>query len=83
MKTSIVNTDFQLLADTLYWEKVERAQRMKPEDRMKAGAELFDYACSITLNALREQMPGKSEAQLLEALRGRLAIKRQLEEATR
>lgn len=78
-----MNTDFQLLADTLYWEKVERARRMKPEDRMKAGAELFDYACSITLNALREQMPEKNEAQLLEALRHRLAIKRQLEEATR
>ncbi len=75
--------EFQSLADTLYWEKVERARAMKPEDRMKAGAELFDYACSITLTALREQMPGASESQLLAALRQRLAIKRQLEEATR
>jgi hypothetical protein len=78
-----VNTDFQLLADTLYWEKVERARRMKPEERMQSGPELFDYACNITLNALREQMPGKSESELLEALRQRLAIKRRLEEATR
>jgi hypothetical protein len=78
-----MENEFQLLANTLYWEKVERARRMKPEDRMKAGAELFDYACSITLTALREQMPGNSEAQLLEALRRRLAVKRQLEEATR
>ena len=76
-------TEFQSLADTLYWEKVERARAMKPEDRMKAGAELFDYACSITLTALREQMPGASESQLLVALRQRLAIKRQLEETTR
>ena len=78
-----MNTNFQELADTLYWEKVERAQRMKPEDRMQAGPELFDYACSITLTALREQMPGASEAELLEALRRRLAIKRQLEETPR
>ena len=78
-----MNTNFQELADTLYWEKVERAQRMKPEDRMQAGPELFDYACSITLTALREQMPGASEAELLEALRRRLAIKRQLEEMPR
>lgn len=78
-----MNTDFQLLADTLYWEKVERARRMKPEERMQSGPELFDYACNITLNALREQMPGKSESELLEALRQRLAIKRRLEEATR
>jgi hypothetical protein len=75
--------EFQTLADALYWEKVERARGMKPEDRMKAGPELFDYACGITLTALREQMPGAGEAQLLEALRRRLAIKRQLEEATR
>jgi hypothetical protein len=78
-----VNNEFQTLADTLYWEKIERARRMKPEDRMLAGTELFDYACNITLTALREQMPGKSEAELLAALRQRLAIKRQLEEATR
>lgn len=78
-----MNNEFQPLADALYWEKVERARRMKPEDRMQSGAELFDYACSITLAALREQMPGSSETQLLEALRRRLAIKRQLEEAAR
>ena len=78
-----MNSEFQQLADTLYWEKVERARRMKPEDRMQAGPELFDYACSITLTALREQMPEASEAQLLDALRQRLAIKRQLEDATR
>ena len=78
-----MNSEFQQLADTLYWEKVERARRMKPEDRMQAGPELFDYACSITMTALREQMPEASEAQLLDALRQRLAIKRQLEEATR
>ena len=78
-----MNSEFQQLADTLYWEKVERARRMKLEDRMQAGPELFDYACSITMTALREQMPEASEAQLLDALRQRLAIKRQLEEATR
>ena len=73
----------QPLADTLYWEKLERARRMKPEDRMQAGPELFDDACTINLAALREQMPAASETQLLEALRQRLAIKRQLEETTR
>ena len=78
-----MNDGFKELADVLYWEKVERARRVKPEDRMKAGPELFDYACTITLSALREQMPEASEAQLLDGLRRRLAIKRQLEEATR
>lgn len=73
--------EFQLLADALYWERIERARRLTPENRMKAGPELFDYACSITMNALREQMPGATEAQLLDALRRRLDIKRRLEEA--
>lgn len=78
-----MSNNFQDLADTLYWEKVERARAMKPEDRMKAGAELFDYACGITLTALREQMPGAGEMELLNALRQRLTIKRQLEEVSR
>ena len=78
-----MNSEFKPLADALYWEKVERARRMKPEDRMKAGPELFDYACTITLSALREQLPEATEAQLMDKLRQRLAVKRQLEEATR
>ena len=78
-----MNLDFKPLADALYWEKVERARKVPPEERMKAGPELFDYACSITMNALREQMPDATEAQLLDKVRERIAIKRRLEEATR
>jgi hypothetical protein len=78
-----MNNEFQPLADALYWEKVERARKLSPEERMAAGPELFDYACSITLNALREQMPNATEAQLLDKVRERIAIKRRLEEATR
>jgi hypothetical protein len=76
-----MNSDFQPLADALYWEHVERARRLTPEQRLMAGPELFDYACTVTLSALREQMPGAGEAELLEALRRRLAVKRKLEEA--
>ena len=78
-----MNLDFKPLADALYWEKIERARKVPPEERMKAGPELFDYACSITMNALREQMPDATEAQLLDKVRERIAIKRRLEEATR
>lgn len=78
-----MNDEFNALADTLFWEKIERARKISPEDRMKAGPELFDYACAITLNALRERMPGATEVQLLDKVRERIAIKRQLDEATR
>jgi hypothetical protein len=76
-----MSDEFKPLADALYWERIERARRMTPEERMKAGPELFDYACSITLSALREQLPDATESQLLDALRHRLDIKRRLEEA--
>ena len=76
-------SEYQSLADALFWEKLERARRIKPEERMQAGPELFDFACGITLTALREQMPGAGESELLEALRRRLAFKRELEEAAR
>ena len=74
-----MNAEFKTLADALYWERIDRARKMSPEERMKAGPELFDYACSITLTALREQMPDAKEADLLAALRRRLALKKQLE----
>jgi hypothetical protein len=75
-----MNHESQPLADSLYWERVERARQLTPEQRLMAGPELFDYACTITLTALREQLPDASEMQLLEALRRRLAVKRRLEE---
>lgn len=76
-----MNSDFQPLAGALIWERVGHARRLTPEHRLMSGPELFDYACTITLSALREQMLGASEAQSLEALRRRLAAKRKVEEA--
>jgi hypothetical protein len=78
-----MESEYKVLADALFWEKLERARRVPPEERMKAGPELFDYACAITMNSLRERMPAATEAELLAKVRERLAIKRELEEATR
>ena len=75
-----MENEFQELADRLFWERVERARQLSPVARMESGPELFDYACSITLTALRERMPEASEVELMDALRRRLAIKRELEE---
>jgi len=76
-----VTSNFQPLADELFWKRIERSRSLSPEARMKAGPELFDYACSITLAGLREQMPTATETELLAELRRRLALKRQLERA--
>ncbi len=76
-----MTSNFQPLADELFWKRIERSRSLSPEARMKAGPELFDYACSITLAGLREQMPTATETELLAELRRRLALKRQLERA--
>jgi hypothetical protein len=71
--------EFQPLADALYRDRVLRARRMSPEERILEGPRLFDYACSITLAGLRSETPRASEEELRQALRRRLEIGRKLE----
>ncbi|HEX4350990.1 MAG TPA: hypothetical protein VH251_11410 [Verrucomicrobiae bacterium] len=71
--------EFQSLADELYRERVLRARRTPPEERILDGPRLFDYACSVTLAGLRSELPGASEDELRQALRRRLEIGRKLE----
>ena len=78
-----VNNEFQSLADEIYRDRVLRARRSSPEARILQGPELFDYACSISLAGLREEMPGASEEELRSGLRRRLAIGRMLENSRR
>ena len=71
--------EFQLLADALYRERVLRARRTPPEERVLEGPRLFDYACTVTLAGLRSELPEASEPELRQALRRRLEIARKLE----
>jgi hypothetical protein len=77
-----MNPEVKPLADAIYRDRVARARLTPPEERLLAGPQLFDYACSITLAALRQQMPNASETELLAALRQRIARTRELDEAT-
>jgi hypothetical protein len=61
------------LLDSLYRERVMRARRMSPQDKLLAGAQLFDYACAITKAGIRSQHPEADEEGVLEILRQRLA----------
>ncbi len=67
------------LIEQLYREDVEHARRMKPEDKLIAGAELFDYACSITKAGIRHQNPGVDEPTVRRMLRERIALGEKLE----
>ena len=69
------------LIDALFWDKVDQARRMTPEEKFLAGARLFDYACSITVAGIRQQFPQADEREILRILRERLEIARRLEGA--
>ena len=76
-----MNNDFQPLADAIYRDRVLRARRTPPEERIMDGPRLFDYACAITLAGLRSENPNATEHELREALRQRLALAEKLEQA--
>jgi hypothetical protein len=67
------------LIDALYRDEVLRARRMSPEDKLMAGARLFDYACQIAAAGIRHQFAGIDEQRVHEILRQRLAWQRKLE----
>jgi hypothetical protein len=60
------------LVRAIHRERLERALRMTPEERLLAGSELFEEACAVTLAGIRWQHPGVSEDEALEILRQRL-----------
>ena len=69
------------LIDSLYRERVDRARRMSPQDKLLAGAQLFDYACGISKAGIRSQHPEADEEAVLQILRQRLARARRREGA--
>lgn len=70
----------QRLIDDLYREEVLEARVMEPIDKVRAGQQLFEAACRITLAGIKNQHPGASEEQCREMLRQRLILQRRLDE---
>jgi hypothetical protein len=68
------------LIDELFWERVEKARRMSPEERVLAGLEMFDLSSSIMTDGIRSQFPEADEHRVQEILRERLALIQRLEE---
>jgi hypothetical protein len=60
-------------------EDIEQARRMTPEERLRAGAELFEYACRITISGIRAANPGADDAKVLRILRERIALDDEIE----
>ncbi len=57
------------------------ARRMSPEEKMLAGPRLFEMACRLALEGIRDQHPEATEEEVHAILTRRLALKRRLEES--
>ena len=55
-------------------EEIEESRRMPSEEKLRAGAELFDFACAVSLAGIRVQHPQADEVRIAELLRQRLEI---------
>ena len=71
--------DIRALADEIYRDRLVEARAMSPEDKLLAGEELFDYACSITLAGIRNQFPDATEEECRRILEERLALRERME----
>ena len=69
------------LIDALFRERVLGARRTPPEEKLLDGPRLFDLACGIMKNGIRDQFPEADEKRVQEILAERLEILRRLEES--
>lgn len=67
------------LADDIFRDRVLRARAMPPEEKLRAGAVLFERACRWMVAGIRHQFPNADEETVRNLLRERLAIARRLE----
>ena len=77
--TYVPPPETQRLIDELYREEVLEARAMAPIDKVRAGQQLFEAACRITLAGIRHQHPNATEDECREILRQRLDLQRKLE----
>ncbi len=69
----------QELVDDIYREKVLRARRSSPGEKILDGPELFDWACQWMVAGIRSQFPGADADRVRAIVDERLALRRRLE----
>jgi len=67
------------LADELFREEVAAARAMDPEEKLCAGPRLFDFACRIAIEGIRNQFPDADERRVRAILAERVELGRRLE----
>ncbi len=71
----------KVLADEIYRERIRRARNAPPEEKLLAGPRLFDLACRIMADGIRDQFPDADEQRVREILFQRIQLLRRLEES--
>jgi len=64
--------DKQELSPAEYWEKVNRARQMSPEERMLEGVRMFDRECEAMRLEIVKDNPNFSELEVSQEIRRRL-----------
>ena len=72
--------EFQPLMDDIFREKVLRARRMTPAERVNGTFELFDMGVGLMRDGIRAQHSDWNEDQVSDEVRRRFARIRQVEE---
>ena len=67
--------------DQLYRNEVLAARVMTPEEKLLAGPQLFDFACRIALDGIRNQFTDADEQRTGQILAERMELGRRLENA--
>ena len=65
--------------DQLYRDEVLAARTMTPEEKLLAGPQLFDFACRIALDGIRNQFPDVDDRRIRQILAERVELGRRLE----
>jgi hypothetical protein len=71
-------SEFAPLIDALYRQEVLEARSMAAEQKLILGERLFRWACAITLEGIRNQNPGATEAECQRMLRERVDLGKKL-----
>jgi hypothetical protein len=69
-----------VISGALYRERVLRARRAPPEERIMMGPLLFDYACATIMAWLHSENREATDCELRQLLRQRLALTRTIDE---
>ena len=69
------------LMDDLFRQRVLAARAMSPEEKLLAGARLFDRTCRIMADGIRHEYPEADDRRVQEILAERLALARRLEQS--